>query len=251
MVMAALVLLFGWLLWPTAPDVQEAGWEALVVTTLTARETITASTAQSETITEDEGHGVEDSVFLRGLSTPNDLEFDSSGSLFVAEKGAGRVRRVATLVDFTSRDQRIVASEITDAEGLAWSDDGVLFISGTSAVYSISEGHDATLIAGGFDDPDGLAIDASGALYVADDARFGIRIWKVNVTSDGAAGDRPVEVADVPGLDAADIDFGPSGALFVANSRDAVWMINFLDDGSVDMCPFAILDGQRALAFGG
>jgi sugar lactone lactonase YvrE len=247
MIMAALVLLFGWLLWPTAPDVQEAGWEALVVTTLVVDETITTSTAPSDAIAPDEGHGVEGSLFLGGLSTPNDLEFDSSGRLFIAEKGAGRVRRAGTFVNLS--EPRIVASEIADAEGLAWSDDGVLFISGTSAVYSISEGHDATLIAGGFNDPDGLAIDESGDLYVADDAGFYIRISKVNVTSDGAAGDQPVEVVIVPGLYAADIDFGPSGELYVANSRDAVWVINFLDDGSVDMRPFAILSGQRALAF--
>jgi sugar lactone lactonase YvrE len=247
MVMAALVLLFGWLLWPTAPDVQEAGWEPLVVTTLVVRETITASTAPSDVIAADEGHGDEVTLFLGGLSTPNDLEFDSSGRLFIAETGAGRVRRAGTFVNLS--EPRIVASGIADAEGLAWSDDGVLFISGASAVYSVTEGHDATLFARGFDDPEGLAIDASGDLYVADDAEVGIRISKVKVMSDGVTADQRVSVVTVPGESAADIDFGPSGELFVANSRDAVWVIDFLDDGSVDMRPFAILEGQRALAF--
>ena len=173
-VVAALVLLFGWLLWPSAPDVQEAGWEPLVVTTLVSSETITSSTAPSDVIAADEGQGFEDSVFLGGLSTPNDLQFDSSGRLFIAETGAGRVRRAGTFVNLS--EPRIVASGIADAEGLAWSDDGVLFISGDNTVYSVRDGGAAVRFAHGFDDPEGLAIDANGDLYVADDADGGIRI---------------------------------------------------------------------------
>ena len=62
------------------------------------------------------------------------------------------------------KDLRRVASGIPGAEGLAVSGDGVLFISGESTVYSVSEGDVAVPFAHGFNDPAGLAIDASGDL---------------------------------------------------------------------------------------
>jgi len=237
-----LVLIFGWLLRSVTPDAPEAVWDPLTVTTVIAQEATPPSTAPPE------------SPFLVGIfvwggfEAPNDLVIDASGVLFVSEAVGERVRTASIQTGLHANEWAIVASGIPDAEGLAVSDDGVLFISGESAVYSVSEGHATVALVGGFNDPAGLAIDASDDLYVADNVERGIRISKVEILPDGT-GAPPVLIGTVPGESAADMEFGPNGGLFVANSLDAVWVIEFGEDGSVNMRPFATLDGQRALAF--
>ena len=186
--------------------------------------------------------------FVGGLEIPNDLEFDPSGALFVSESGAGRVIRVEIQPDGSAGDSVVVVSGLLDAEGLAFSDDGVLYVSSESLVYRVVDGV-GMLFAGEFHDPEGLAIDANGDLYVADDAESGIRISKVIVLPDGTAGTM-TEVVIVPGYTAADIEFGPDGELFVANDLDAVWVVNLADDGSASSTMFAMIPGgPRGLAF--
>lgn len=187
-------------------------------------------------------------AFLSGLEIPNDLAFDPTGGLFVSESRAGRVSRVDILLDGSAGESVVVASGIVDAEGLAYSDEGVLYVSGESAVHRIAGGV-TTTFADGFADPEGLAIDSNGDLYVADDAEPGIRITKVAVLADGTAGETS-EIVVVPGASAADIDFGPTGELFVANSLDAVWVVELGDGASVTTRLFATIPGgPRALAF--
>jgi glucose/arabinose dehydrogenase len=187
-------------------------------------------------------------AFLGGLEIPNDLAFDPTGGLFVSETGAGRVSRVEILLDGSAGESVVVASGIVDAEGLAYSAEGVLYVSGESVVHRVADGV-TTTFADGFVDPEGLAIDSNGDLYVADDAEPGIRITKVTVLADGTAGES-TEIVIVPGASAADIDFGPTGELFVANSLDAVWVVEFGDGESVTTRLFATIPGgPRALAF--
>jgi phosphonate transport system substrate-binding protein len=175
--------------------------------------------------------GYEAEVFLDGLEVPNDLAFDPTGGLLVSETGASRVSRIEILADGSPGDVAVVASGIADAEGLALSDDGVLYVSNAGVVYRVADGVTAPF-AGGFADAEGLAIDANGDLYVADDAYPGIRITRVEVLPDGTAG-AITEVLIVPGGSAGDIDFGPTGDLFIANNDDAVWVVKFAADGTV------------------
>jgi len=192
------------------------------------------------------GEGVVE--FVGGLGIPNDLEFDPSGGLFVSESGEGRVIRVEILPDGSAGDSVVVISDLHDAEGLALSDDGVLYVSSDSVVYRVVDGV-GLLFAGEFHDPEGLAIDANGDLYVAHDDEAGIRITKVAVLPDGTAG-AMTDVVIVPGNTAADIDFGPDGKLFVANDSDAVWVVDVAVAGVASSRMFAMIPGgTRALAF--
>ncbi len=176
--------------------------------------------------------GYQAELFLDGLEVPNDLAFDPTGGLFVSETEASRVSRVGILPDGSAGDTVVVASGIADAEGLALADDGVLYVSNLDVVYRVADGVTAPF-AGGFADAEGLAIDPNGDLFVADDSGpSAIRITKVEVLPGGTAG-TATEVVIVPGGSAADIDFGPNGDLFVANNDDAVWMVEFGDDGTV------------------
>ena len=237
-----LLLLFGWLLTSTTSDAPQPIWDPLTVTTVIAQDAPPPPTVPIES------PFLVDIGVWGGFETPNDLVIDASGVLFVSETAGERVRTATIQTSLHASEWTIVASGVPDAEGLAVSDDGVLFISGDNTVYSVRDGGAAVRFAHGFDDPEGLAIDANGDLYVADDADGGIRISKVAIRPDGT-GELPVWIATVPGHSAADIEFGPNGDLFVANARDGVWAIKFRDDGSASSRLFASLMGQRALAF--
>jgi len=249
----AVASLSWFLLRSSAPTDSERGEEVTPVTTATVSEPTSSSTTTPVSTTAADDPGVVRAEYesadglLGGLKTPNDVVFDPSGGLFVTETEARRVSRIEILADGSLGELEVVASGIDDAEGLALSDDGVLYVSGATAVYQVADGM-AIPFVGGFADPEGLAIDADGDLYVADDAQSGIRITKVTVLPDGTAG-TVTEVVIVPGESAADIDFGSTGELFVANSRDAVWVVEFADDGSARPRALATLYGQRALAF--
>jgi sugar lactone lactonase YvrE len=77
----------------------------------------------------------------------------------------------------------------------------------------------------------GLEMDASGALYVADTARGAV--WKVEMTADGKGG-KPVLLAQSPLLEGADgLAFDRGGRLWVtANERNALLTVSA--DGKVD-----------------
>jgi len=198
-------------------------------TTATTTTTIAPVTPVADTGVVPTGYEIE--VFLDGLEIPNDLAFDPSRGLFVSETGANRVSGFEILPDGLAGEPMVVASGIEGAEGLALSDDGVLYVSDSEVVYRVADGVTAPFV-DGFADAEGLALDPSGDLFVADDADSGIRISRVEVLSDGTAG-TVTEVVVVPGGTAADIDFGPTGELFVANARDAVWVVEVAGDGTV------------------
>lgn len=193
-----------------------------------------------------DGYHVE--LFYSGLMVPNDLEVDGGGRLLVSETEGMLVRRIDVLPDGRAGGSTLIGWDIPDAEGLAVAADGVVYVADSDEVYRIVDERAAPFI-GGFNDAEGLAVDDNGDLYVADDTAGGIRISRVEVLADGTAG--PVtEVATVPGVSAADIDFGPGGDLYVANDRDAVWRLEFGDDGSVESEELASFTGSpNALAF--
>jgi sugar lactone lactonase YvrE len=172
-------------------------------------------------------------VFVTGLGTPNDLAFDpATSSLFASESSLDRVISIPVLPDGTAGEVAIFAEGISDAEGLALDATGNLYVGDSYYVYKVEDGL-VTAYTGGFNDAEGLAIDQQGDLFVADDSPDGgVRISKVEVLPDGSAGDVS-DFAIVPGGSAADIDFDVAGDLYVTDNADEVWVIDILEDGSV------------------
>jgi hypothetical protein len=81
--------------------------------------------------------------------------------------------------------------------------------------------------------PENVVIDANGDLYVAVSTVSGVVVTRVDVLDDGSAG-TVTEIVTVPrGGAHGDIEFGPTGELFVTTSTDEIWEITFADDGSM------------------
>ena len=177
-------------------------------------------------------------VFATGQENPHDLTFDPSGSLLVSETDADRVSRIEVLPDGTAGGISTVASGIDDAEGLVLDTSGNLFVSDSDTVFKVADGT-ATVFASGFNDAEGLAIDQLGDLFVADDIAEGIRISRVDTFVDDSAGDVSTFAIIPTGSTAADIEFDTTGALFVADNKDAVWKIAIgLDGPAAEISPF-------------
>lgn len=97
---------------------------------------------------------------------------------------------------------------------------------------------------------DWLPIDIDN-LYVADDVAQGIRISKIVVLLDGSIDDVfTLAIIQTDGT-GADIDFDADGNLFVADSSNEIWRIEFLPYGSVhEVAPFVgVLAEPCALDF--
>lgn len=222
--------------------------------------------------------------FVGGLKAPLDVVFDPTGGLFISEHLAGQVGRVEILPDGTAGERVVVASGFEDLARLALDENGALYFSDYDAVIRVPDGSavtwaspsTATRFALGFAAAEGLAIDASGNLYIAhtddDRQRTDIaegaeaitRITKVDVLEDDSAGTASEVVAIPGGVWGRDIEFGPTGELFVTtcqpgpscglgrnNDNDEIWAVTFGDDGSMTSLRLfaSVPGGPRALAF--
>jgi sugar lactone lactonase YvrE len=148
------------------------------------------------------------SPFAWGFSGPDDLAFDASGNLFVANSNGTTVSEVTP-----AGVVRTFASGFAKPLGVAFDANGNLYVSDVRAdtVYQVTPAGEIRLFAFGFSSPAGLAFDAAGNLYVANENPGGIgfvsKVSPAGVVSTFASG-----FNDPTGL-----AFDTSGNLYVAN----------------------------------
>jgi sugar lactone lactonase YvrE len=161
------------------------------------------------------------------------MVFDAQGNLLIASGTFAEVVRVAAadLNPSSPGRARTFATGVAGANALVLDAQGRLYVSGgaTGNIYRVGpDGGEAELLASidafaravppdGFMQnvvANGLALDASGALLVADTARGAI--WKITIASDGKAS-APTMMIESPLLEGIDgISFDPAGMLWGA-----------------------------------
>jgi sugar lactone lactonase YvrE len=172
-----------------------------------------------------------------GFTAPAALAFDAKGNLFVADNGGPDVVEIpntgTTGAFVAGTQQTLISSSSTfggtalkDAEALAVGPRGTLYISDTGnkrvVSYNILTGQAGVTLAqsviegvsspSGLENPQGLAVDASGNLYVADASLDEIVI----VSSAGA-----VSAVTPPNVTSATgVAIDASGSLIVADSAN-------------------------------
>ena len=133
------------------------------------------------------------------LSIPGGVALDSSGDLYIADTGNGRVRKVSNGVITTVAGNGSIfyngdsgpatATELSDLQGVAVDSAGNLYIADTynQRIRRVSSGVITTVAGGGnggdngpatsavLYNPQGVAVDAAGDLYIADPESFGVR----------------------------------------------------------------------------
>ncbi len=191
------------------------------------------------------------------------VDFNREGDLFIASGPFSEVLRVraADLNPQKPGRPQTFATGAEGANGIVFDKQGNLYISGgrSGKIYRIGPAGGAAQL---FADipafvrklPDGkseqatvangLAFDASGALFVGDTARGAI--WKISIGADGKAS-KPEKIAESPLLEGADgIAFNRAGKLWVtANERNA--LVTVSTDGKVE--EFAKNDSKGPLEF--
>jgi uncharacterized protein (TIGR03437 family) len=130
------------------------------------------------------------------LLTPTGVAFDASGDMYIADSGNQRIRRV---------DSSGVIATVAGTGTAGFSGDGLLASAAT------------------FNNPIGIALDASGAIYVADEDNNRIRRFVVGgdvttyagtATSIGDGGPAPQAVL----VSTSSVAVGPGGNLFISDS---------------------------------
>ncbi len=200
--------------------------------------------------------------FLVGMDGHNYLVYDPAGWLVVTGGPEGPIVKVEILPDGSAGEVDVVPSSgFEDLSYLAVDDNGVLYFNNYAHQHRTGPGLEPpywrTPIAtgGAFVKPGGLSVDSNGDLYVADRFGSGTRITRIELPGEGGVG-TATEVVTVPGevpegWRANDIEFGPTGELFVLNYVDEVWAVTFAADGSMaSLRLFANIPGNpEALAF--
>jgi hypothetical protein len=200
-----------------------------------------------------------------GLNFPSDVAFDASGQIYVAEAGSppairvfapGASGNVAPIRTITGSNTGIV-----DPRGLMVDGSGNLYVADWGApptssasvlVFAPVASGNATpnaTIAGNKTElatPGGLALDASGRLYVADNTFNHVLIFAPAASGNVAPSDSIVTSNPLAGN--GDVIFDASGQLYVANTGDHKILV-FAAAASGNATPTATIAGSNTGLF--
>jgi len=167
--------------------------------------------------------------FISGFNDPTGLAFDSSGNLYVANAGTNQILKVTSggvVSTFASLSQGTLGG------GLAVSSGGNVYASNTglpNAILEFGPGGGFLGSTSGFNDPNGLAFDTNGNLFVANEGTNQILevstggvVTQFASLSEGtlggglafnSSGDLFVSNTGLPLANDAILEFGPGGGL--------------------------------------
>lgn len=147
------------------------------------------------------------------------LAFSPEGALFVGDRSGSILR-----VDDRGRTESFATlAPSVAAFHLAFGPDGALYVTGptlgpSDGVYRITPDGNATLWAGGFGRPQGLAFDAGGQLYVVDALAGASGLYRFRA---GAPGERELMLS---GGSLIGLAFDPHGGVAIA-TNDSVYRL--------------------------
>ena len=146
-----------------------------------------------------------DGVLATGawLHTPGRVAVDGAGNLYIADSGNHRIRRVdvsGTIRTIAGTGERgyggdggpAVEAQLGYPVSLAVDGSGALYIadSGNHRIRRVDPAGDITTVAAGLHTPGGVAVDGSGSLYIADSGYHRIRRVDTSGTITTVAGTR-------------------------------------------------------------
>jgi sugar lactone lactonase YvrE len=183
-------------------------------------------TGSVSTLAGDAAHATDGQGAFGRFNSPKGVAVDAAGNLYVADRGNHLIRKVtpaglvSTLAGSISgfADGTVVAAPFRDAEGVAVDAAGNLYVADTDQhrVRKVTPGGVITTLAGGvsggfsdgqgadarFQNPHGMAVDASGNTYVADWNNHRIRKITPAGVASTLAGDGTAGFVDGPGATA-------------------------------------------------
>lgn len=142
-------------------------------------------------------------VYAEGMGVATGIAFDADGNLYVGDR-SGTIFKIAPdrqIFVFATLEPSVAAYH------LAFGIDGTLYVTGPTvssheSVYAIDRNGDTTVFYRGLGRPQGIAVDISGAVYVAGSLRGRrgvVRISQSGEASLAVAGSGIVGLAFVPG----------------------------------------------------
>jgi sugar lactone lactonase YvrE len=159
-------------------------------------------------------------LYATELGVPTGLAFGPDGALYVGDRSGSilRISRARDVEAFASLPPSVAAFH------LAFGPDEALYVAAPTLathdpVYRISRDRLVDVCTDGFGRPQGLAFDASGALYVVDALAGASGVYRVDVS---AASPVPVLVASGPTM--IGIAFDPAGGTVLC-SNDTIWRL--------------------------
>lgn len=162
---------------------------------------------------------------LTGIAGPSGLSVDAGGNLFVADSGNNRVLRLPNMSGAPNAAHEVevgsptaTGANFTAPEAVTTDEAGDTFIAGQNSAVEVQAVSGAqTTVISSLSNPGGIAIDASGSLYIADTGNSRvIRIPNENGTLNAAAVINVGAGIDNPSSVAID----SSGNLYVTDSSD-------------------------------
>jgi sugar lactone lactonase YvrE len=160
-------------------------------------------------------------VFASELGLATGIAFSGDGTLFVGDR-SGSVKRVG--LDGRAEEFATLPGSVA-AFHLAFGPDECLYVTAPTlsthdAVYRITPDRLVETVHTGFGRPQGLAFEASGALYVADALAGSAGLFRLDVSR---ADPTPELVVAAPAL--IGVAFDPEGGVALA-SNDTVWRLD-------------------------